>query len=291
MHNAVKALIRSRFAWILFGPALLVLALAGRGWCGAYSFDQRPERERLVFKFDGKLPHFEAARTGATEILLALPTGMALAGRAAPGTDLGRSRLVAGVAAADGGVRITLKDPGFGFVVHALPDTRKLVVDIFRDPLGARWKPSGAVAPATPAAKPEPKAEPARNGKAESPAPPAKNGKAEAKAPVNTAAAVPAGKGQAKGSVAAPAAPNATPAAPPAPEASQVAAPAPVAPRPFYAVPYVFRGKVRSVGPEDAAPVSPQAVPAPSPQATAAAPQAAPAAPAAPAPEIGRAHV
>jgi TolA-binding protein len=242
-----------------------VLALAVPGWCGAYSFDQRPDRERLVFEFDGKLPSFDASRTGTTEILLSLPKGLALDGRAAPGTDLGRSRLVSGVAAVDGGVRITLKDPGFGFVVHALPDTRKLVVDIFRDPLGARWKPSGVVSAAP---KPEAKAPAAPTGKTEAKAPAAPAGKPEAKAPMT--------KGQAKGSVAAPATPNATPVVPPTSEASQVAAPTPASPRPFYSVPYVFRGKVRSVGPEEATPVSPQAAPAPAPAAEAAAPASAP---------------
>ncbi|MEW5772226.1 MAG: tetratricopeptide repeat protein [Thermodesulfobacteriota bacterium] len=255
---------RSRLAWILLGPALFALALATPGWCGAYSFDQRQDRERLVFEFDAPLPRYSSARTGATEILLTLPKGLALDGRAAPGTDLGRARLVAGVSAVDGGVRISLRDPGFGFVVHALPDSRKLVVDIFRDPLGARWKPDGAPAPAAqpPAPKPETKA----------PAAPA--AKAEAKAP-----AAPA-KGQARGAAAAPAgkAPAPEPAPQPAPEAAQVAAPepSPAAPRPFYAVPYVFRGKVRSVGPDQAQPVSPQEA-QPAPPAAAAAPPAAPA--------------
>lgn len=240
-----------------------MLALAFPALCGAYSFDQRQDRERLVFEFEGKLPTYAATRSGATEILLTLPQGLALDGRSAPGTDLGRARLVGGVAAADGGVRITLKDPGFGFVVHALPDTRKLVVDIFRDPLGARWKPSGSPAPAAPAAK-----------AASAPA---------AKAPAKASAKAPAAKAAAP-AAAAPA-PNASaPAAAAQAEPSQVEAPPaqPAAPRPFYSVPYVFRGKVRAVGPDQAQAVSvAEASPPPAarqpaaPEASAPAPQVA----------------
>lgn len=246
----------TRLAWILLGTAFLLLALASPGRSGAYSFDRRPDRERLVFEFDAPLPRHAASRTGATEILLILPAGLALDGRAAPGTDLGRARLVAGVAAADGGVRITLKDPGFGFVVHALPDTRKLVVDIFRDPLGARWKPGGAPAPAA------------------TETPPPRNG---AKAPA-AAAAPTAGNGARPPAVLPPA-----PAGEPVRAASPEAPPA--APRPFYAVPYVFRGKVRAVGPDQAPAVSFSAA-APAPEPAPASPP-----PSAPTPTPGRGQV
>ncbi len=275
LYSEVKTLSRSRHAWILLGPALCLLVLAFPGLCGAYSFDQRQDRERLVFEFEGKLPQYSAARTGSTEIMLTLPKGLALDGRSAPGTDLKRARLVEGVAAADGGVRITLKDPGFGFVVHALPDTRKLVVDIFRDPLGARWKPSGSPAPAAPAAK-------------AAPAP-------AAKAPAKASAKAPAAKAAAPAAAAA--APNASSPAAAAPaEPSQVEAPPaqPAAPRPFYSVPYVFRGKVRAVGPDQAKPVSvAESAPVPAaPEASAEAAAPAPAAaPAAPAPVSGRGQV
>jgi len=265
---AVNARSRSRPAWILAVLALFLLALAAPAWCGAYSFDQRQDRERLVFEFDRALPQYQAARTGLTEITLTLPKGLALDGRAAPGTDLGRARLVAGVAAAEGGVRISLKEPGFGFVVHALPDTRKLVVDVFRDPLGARWKPGGVAAspapasPTPPAKAPAPAAPAAKNG---APAAAAKAQPRNVSAPPAPAPAAPAAKAPApagEGRAAGPAAEAA-----PAPAAG----PLPATPRPFYAVPYVFRGKVRAVGPDQAQVISPrEAAPAPQPEAPAA---------------------
>lgn len=206
---------------------MLVLSAPVRG--GVYSFDQQQDRERLVFEFDGALPPYRAARTGATEIAVSLPKGLGLDGRPAPGSDLGRARLVAGVESTPQGLRITLKDPGFGFVVHALPESRKLVVDVFRDPLGARWRPSGAPspAPAAAAAKPAAKAPAAQPGK-------------PAKAPAAGTKAAPAPSPADRKTVEAPA---------PARTGAEIA---PAAPRPFFAVPYVFRGKVRQVGQDQA---------------------------------------
>lgn len=231
--------ISARLAWILFGPAVLLLVLAAPVRGGVYSFDQRQDRERLVFEFDGALPPYNAARSGATEIVVSLPKGLGLDGRPAPGSDLGRARLVAGVESTPQGLRITLKDPGFGFVVHALPESRKLVVDVFRDPLGARWRPSGAPSPAPPPALAKaPAAPPGKPAKAAAGASASGKGKVQAAASKATPAPSPAARETAE-----------APAPAPIRSGAEVA---PAAPRPFFAVPYVFRGKVRQVGQDQA---------------------------------------
>ena len=147
------------------------------------------------------------------------------------------------VSAVRGGVEITLKTPSFGYVSFVLEERSKIVMDIFRDPLGARWKPKRGERPRAVAAKT--KAAP----KPETP-----------KAPQKSVAEVPEASRETFELKEVPLydepAPRPPAPRPAAPRQEALSRPTPLdqAPRrkPFYAVPYVFRGQVRQVGPDEA---------------------------------------
>jgi len=211
----------ARFFWLLAAAALLWLAVPVSARAVVYSFGLHPDKERLVFRFDNAVPPGHVlSRTGRTELFLELPPGFELD---LPGADtfgLRDARLVSGIEAVPGGVSITLADPAFGYVSFALEDQNKLVVDVFPDRLGARWKPKAG------SAAPRPVPAPARR-----PAP------ASGPSGVNTSQAAPAIP------------PGQTPE--PASDAEPAARPAPAA-VPDSLPSYVFRGQVRQVGPDTA---------------------------------------
>lgn len=131
----------SRHACLFLLTGLVALVLAADAEGVEYAFGQHPDKERVVFDFPDNLPRYQVERTGSRELTLRLPQGGAGADGALP--DFDGSRLVSGLRAVPGGVRITLKTPSFGYVAFALDDAGKVVVDVFSDPLGARWKPTG----------------------------------------------------------------------------------------------------------------------------------------------------
>lgn len=146
MRHAVSSHILRRSVCLLMlaGAFTLVLSVSARAV--VYSFGRHPDKERLVFDFKGRVPEFSVARTGRRELTLSLPQG----GLGDPGRapDLGGSRLVASLGDRGGDVLVTLKSDAFGYVAFALADQGKVVLDVFADPLGVRWKPSGGPAPA-----------------------------------------------------------------------------------------------------------------------------------------------
>ncbi|MCK9241617.1 MAG: hypothetical protein M0P34_14885, partial [Desulfocurvus sp.] len=270
--------------FVLTGLAALVLAAPALGV--VYSFGRHPDKERLVLQFPAGLPEYTLARSAPRALALRLPGGGDAAG-ALP--DVAGARLVSGLRVVPGGLDVELSTPEAGFVAFTLDNPPRLVVDVFSDPLGARWKPEGpaprretpapppgSAAPAPPApAAPRP-APPVATQDLPDPAPPAATQTSPAPAPPAPQAATPAVP-----PVPAPqASPSATPAAPaaPAPQASPSPAPTPPAVqdgqdgqmRTFFEVPYVFRGRVTPPG--QAAPAQAERVPDPGAPASAPAP-------------------
>ncbi|MDY7001004.1 MAG: tetratricopeptide repeat protein [Thermodesulfobacteriota bacterium] len=219
-----------RHACILLLVSFVGLVFPASSLGVIYSFGLHPDKERLVFEFPKAIPVYSLERTGRTGLKLGLPRGFTLDG-AASRVDLGGAVLVSKVGAVRGGVEITLKTPSFGYVSFALEERSKIVVDIFRDPLGARWKPRVSKKSRTAAVTTEPLSD-------EAPKTPPKVVSKAPSAPKEAPA--PGGLGPV------PAAPEAKVPSPPASLDREPRR------KPFYAVPYVFRGRVRQVGPDEA---------------------------------------
>jgi hypothetical protein len=104
----------------------------------------------------GTLPKYTVHRTGAQEITVLFHPAPGEKAAAAP--SVGGSKLVSGVRAIPGGIKIQLRTSGFGYV-HSAP-SGKLQIQVFSDPIGSRWKmKEGARPPPSPdkaGAKPRP---------------------------------------------------------------------------------------------------------------------------------------
>lgn len=213
--------------WLRLLVALLCASLLAPASAGALTLSHAVSQstETLVLSFDGPAPEVEAQRVGVDRVAVVV-SGANVAEQAFEGN------LVAGVTPFSGGFTVRLKTREFGFI--RLPERdNQVVIQFFRDPIGARWQPPGAPRPAP--AVPAPPRAPARP---QTPAAPRAQPQATAAPP-------------------APAAPAQTqPAAPdpaPRPEAAQPAPQPPVGQATVIA-PGALRAPVSAAGPE-AAPI------------------------------------
>ncbi|MDO9632076.1 MAG: hypothetical protein Q7I92_09270, partial [Humidesulfovibrio sp.] len=117
----------------------------------------------------GTLPKYSVQRTGPQELTVLIQPAPGEKAAAAP--RVGGSKLVSSVRAIPGGFKIQLRTSGFGYV-HSAPSGR-LQIQVFDDPIGARW----SAGPAKPEAKPSPKTEAKVQPAVEKKAPPATDNK------------------------------------------------------------------------------------------------------------------
>lgn len=183
---------------------LLIAALAGppatAAHAASWQWSGLPDRERVTITLD-RPGDVDVARTGRQTLSLTSRAVGAAPARMG-GADPAGAALVGEVAPQPGGLRIDTRTPGFGYVVTR-PAPDRVVVDIFRDPMGERWSASdGGQAPAQSAPSTPSTPSP---GQAASPATPA--------APAAAATQQPAQAPQP--------APAATPAPRPAPASAQ----------------------------------------------------------------------
>ncbi|TVM18846.1 hypothetical protein DPQ33_05140 [Oceanidesulfovibrio indonesiensis] len=106
-----------------------------------YYWGTHPDKDRIVVKFDGDVPRYTIARTGETTLDITLPEGFWAGRERPPGLLMATAANADRIEPTDAGLRITLKDKTFGYIHFVLEDAEKLVVDVFEDPLGARWEP------------------------------------------------------------------------------------------------------------------------------------------------------
>ncbi|MBG0790925.1 MAG: tetratricopeptide repeat protein [Desulfovibrionaceae bacterium] len=134
------------------------------------NFQSRGDSDRLTFIFDSNtLPQSSVSRTGGREIVVSLPQNV-WDTETKPTVKDFPGKLVASITATDSGVRIVTKTNGFGYIRVPSAGKPEFVLQIFRDPIGARWKPP-APASTAPAEAPVPKKEepelPAQTGAAQ----------------------------------------------------------------------------------------------------------------------------
>lgn len=145
--------------WLRLAAVLGILCLAAPpAQALNYYWGVHPDKERLVIEFDGPVPVYGVDRAGRQALFVDLPPERLTANRP-PSRDIGGTRLLSRVRVTDSGLSVELRDPAFGYITFPLPESRKIVIDVFPDPIGAKWRPSGA-APNPPAATPQPEPPP-----------------------------------------------------------------------------------------------------------------------------------
>ncbi|WP_457571949.1 tetratricopeptide repeat protein, partial [Desulfovulcanus sp.] len=106
-----------------------------------YYWGKQPQNERIVFKFDRKIPAFKLKRTAKKQIALFLPPDIWKKELKPTPVDLSFSRLVEKIVTSKNGLEIKTKHTSFGFICTKISEELKIVLDIFYDPLGAKWSP------------------------------------------------------------------------------------------------------------------------------------------------------
>lgn len=144
------------------------------------NFQRLGDSDRLIFAFDsGSLPNYSVRRVGTEEVAVTFEPGI-WDTETRPGTKDFPGKLVKAIRATDNGVQITTSTNGFGFIKLPTPGKPEFVLQIFRDPIGARWKPPAAAdqqaqqaqdqPQETPQASPDPPAQPSTAQPEEQPA-------------------------------------------------------------------------------------------------------------------------
>jgi len=85
----------------------------------------------------GSLPKYSVRRTGAQELTVTFDAATSEKAPSAPG--VGGSKLVSGVRATPGGLKIQLKTSAFGYVNYPNKGNSQLQIQIFPDAVGATW--------------------------------------------------------------------------------------------------------------------------------------------------------
>ncbi len=108
--------------------------------------------ETLTLSFDGAAPQVDVQRVGVDRVAVVTPGGGAPGARQFPG-----SRLIESLTPNERGFTVRLRTNEFGFI--RIPGQGgKVLVQFFRDPIGARWQPAGAKPAAAKAEPPRPEA-------------------------------------------------------------------------------------------------------------------------------------
>ncbi len=129
--------------------SVLLIPITG-AHAASWQWSSQGGRERIVLELDAARQAGGAGRTATTQVTVGLETPLASFNRNGAAPTAGS--LVSGVQAGETGVQVSLRDPAFGYIVSR-PDARRVVIDVFPDPLGARWRNPGTPAPATAASR------------------------------------------------------------------------------------------------------------------------------------------
>jgi tetratricopeptide (TPR) repeat protein len=116
-------------------------------------FSSQGGSERMTFTFDsGALPQSSVARTGKRTLKVLLPVGI-WNREARPGAQDFPGNLVKSITTTDNAVEITTSTDAFGYIRVPEQGKSEFVLQVYSDPIGARWQsPDAPPAPARKAA-------------------------------------------------------------------------------------------------------------------------------------------
>lgn len=112
------------------------------------NFSGSGDADKIVFSFDsGQLPGVTVRRTGTETISISLPASV-WNNEAKPGSKDFPGKLVKSIRSTEDGVQLTTSTNAFGYIKVPSPGKNEFVLQVYRDPFGARWKPPAATPPA-----------------------------------------------------------------------------------------------------------------------------------------------
>lgn len=124
------------------------------------NFSSKGDSDRLTFSFESKqLPKYSVRRVGTKELVISLPDDV-WDTEVRPGSKDYPGKLVQSIIAVGNEVQLKTRTNAFGFISIPSPGKVEFVLQLYRDPIGARWKPVTAK-PAPVIAKLAPAAVPA----------------------------------------------------------------------------------------------------------------------------------
>ncbi|MEF2231211.1 MAG: hypothetical protein V3571_09815, partial [Pseudodesulfovibrio sp.] len=116
------------------------------------------------------MPELSVQRDGKRSLVVTLPEGV-WQSEARPGSKDFPGKLVKSIRVGENSVEIDTRTDGFGFIRIPVPGKPQFLLQIYRDPIGARWEPAKAASASAAAAAPAPKPAPAARSRAETAVP------------------------------------------------------------------------------------------------------------------------
>lgn len=137
------------------------------------NFKKQGDSDKLTFSFDsGKMGDVKVRRTGKETISVILP-GNIWDTESKPGGKDYPGKLVKSIRAVPGGVELVTHTNEFGYIKVPVSGKPQFVLQVYRDPIGARWKPPAAKSSSKPTstAKAKPKTAPKQTARPAAPKP------------------------------------------------------------------------------------------------------------------------
>ncbi len=136
----------SRFLYYASWTLVCVTLLLGsftKSIAASWQWQSNGANERVTINLDEAQGPLQAKRNGLHSLLLPLnASGELTLNDALPTVG----KLMGNASLSDGGITLQLQNSAFGYVVRQ-PSPKQIVIDIFPDPLGARWQADGNLAP------------------------------------------------------------------------------------------------------------------------------------------------
>ena len=140
--------------WPLALALLMGLVYAAPADALRVNFSSKGDSNLLLFSFDSKtLPEFSVRRVGSKELAITFLTDI-WDTETKPGKKDLPGKLVQSISTAGNVVQVKTRTNAFGFIRIPSPGKTEFVLQLYRDPIGARWKPPVAKPVAKPASKP-----------------------------------------------------------------------------------------------------------------------------------------
>ncbi len=154
---------RARFTGLIKLLLALCLTVAfptRAGLCASVQWSGLADRERVTINLDnGEGPFQGVSRVGERVLSVPLPRPAGAAAQEQKTEAPAGARLFDGWESGPDGGFLHTKSPAFGYIVSR-PSATRLVIDIFSDPMGTRWKPQPAATPQAPVQAPQAQAAP-----------------------------------------------------------------------------------------------------------------------------------
>ncbi len=118
------------------------------------NIQRQGDSDKMVFSFDSnKLPEYSVRRDGKQSLVITLPADVWKT-EARPGDKDFPGKLVQSIRVSGNTVLITTRTNAFGFIRVPVAGKSQFLLQLYRDPIGSRWKPAKAEPPATPTLPP-----------------------------------------------------------------------------------------------------------------------------------------